>query len=96
MTEAAWLVRNEPDGVKRLFEFVSNNIVKLVELDDAAPAWISSFVQRYQSIKAQVADAALVYLAEQRGIDRVFTTDRRDFSVYRLSSGKALRLLPEG
>jgi len=42
----------------------------------------------------QIADGALVYLAEREGIDTVFTLDRRDFSVYRLSDGRSLRVLP--
>jgi len=45
---------------------------------------------------AQVADGALVYLAEREGIDTVFTLDRRDFSVYRLRNGRGLRILPGG
>jgi hypothetical protein len=36
-----------------------------------------------------------MYLAERHGTDVVFTLDRRDFSIYRLSNRKALRLLPE-
>jgi hypothetical protein len=34
-------------------------------------------------------------LVERRGIEVVFTLDRRDFSIYRLGSGKPLRLLPD-
>jgi hypothetical protein len=49
---------------------------------------------RYRKMGAQIADGALVYLAEREGIENVFTLDRRDFSVYRLGNGRSLRILP--
>jgi hypothetical protein len=36
-----------------------------------------------------------MYLAERLNIDSVFTLDRRDFSIYRTSAGKALQIVPE-
>lgn len=38
---------------------------------------------------------ALMFLAEQRGLDTVFTLDRRDFSIHRTTAGRALHLRPE-
>jgi hypothetical protein len=34
---------------------------------------------KYESLRPQLADAALAYLAEREGIDTIFTLDRRDF-----------------
>jgi uncharacterized protein len=52
-------------------------------------------MRRYETIGAQLADAALVYLAERDYIRSIFTLDRRDFSVYRLKRNRALRIIPE-
>jgi predicted nucleic acid-binding protein len=49
---------------------------------------------RNRKMGAQIADGALVYLAEREGIDTVFTLGRRDFLVYRLGNGRSLRILP--
>lgn len=38
---------------------------------------------------------ALMFLAEQRGLDTIFTSDRRDFAICRTTEGRALHLLPE-
>ena len=46
-------------------------------------------------IRPQLADAALVYLAEREGIDTIFTLDQRDFSVYRSGRRRPFRILPE-
>ena len=53
-------------------------------------------MRRYQGIRPQLADAAIVYLAEREGIDTIFTLDRRDFSVYRSARKRPFRILPEG
>jgi predicted nucleic acid-binding protein len=41
------------------------------------------------------ADATLVALGAALGSTFVFTTDRTDFSVYRLKDRKPFRILPE-
>ena len=95
ITEAAWLVRKEQSGLRRLYGLVESGVIEIVELDAKAPGWIANFVERYASIKAQVADAALMYLAERRHLQRIVTLDRRDFSVYRTEAGDGLALLPD-
>lgn len=40
------------------------------------------------------ADATLVQLAEESGVRRVFTLDRRGFSCYRLSRRRGFELFP--
>jgi predicted nucleic acid-binding protein len=82
-------------GVQRLFSSFDQGFLRLLDLGEEAIPYLSEFLFRYRSLGAQLADAALVCLAEREGIDTVFTLDRRDFSVYRLQSGRPLRILPE-
>jgi predicted nucleic acid-binding protein len=95
LTEAAWLLRDEPGGMKAIGGLIESGLVKLADLDETALAWIIAFMERYASAEAQMADAALMYLAEREGIDTVFTLDCRDFSIYRTTDGRALAILPE-
>lgn len=95
LTEAAWLLRKDPGGMRAIGGLMDSGVIKLVELDDTALASIIAFMDRYASAKAQMADAALMYIAEREGIDTVFTLDRRDFSIYRTTDGCALAILPE-
>ena len=74
---------------------VSSGAVRLVELDAQALSWAVAFMERYATLGAQLADAALMFLAEREGIETVFTLDRRDFGVYRTSDGRALTVVPE-
>lgn len=95
VTEVAWLLRTRPASLYQFFEGFSNGLFSLVPLDaDDLPA-IADVMRRYQDLGLQLADAALVHLAEREKIGTVFTLDRRDFSVIRLKRRRALKLLPE-
>ena len=49
---------------------------------------------KYGELQPQLADASLMYLAKTCGIRRVFTLDKRDFSVFRLEDGSAMEVIP--
>ena len=48
-----------------------------------------------ESIRPQLADASLVYLAGREQIEAIFTLHRRDFSLYRTGRKRSFRILPE-
>jgi predicted nucleic acid-binding protein len=81
-------------GLILLFRGFETGLLRLLLLDETAIPPIAEFLQRYRGIGAQVADAALVYLAEREETETVFTLDRRDFPSYRLRGNRSLRLLP--
>lgn len=45
-------------------------------------------MERYADLPMDLADASLVWLAEQTGIRDIATFDERDFTIYRLAGGK--------
>jgi predicted nucleic acid-binding protein len=95
ITEAAWLLRQYPLAVQRLLASFKAGWLKLLALDEEAAVPLAKILHRYRKLGAQLADAALLYLAEREGLDTIFTLDRRDFSVCRLSGNRSLHLLPE-
>ena len=95
LTEAVWLLRHNASAVQRLLKSTNSGFLQVLGLDDNAGPWLAAFLDRYQDLGAELADACLVYLAEQEDIGTVFTLDRRDFSVYRYSKNKAFMLLPD-
>jgi len=52
-------------------------------------------MKRYEDIRPQLADAALVYLANREQIDTIFTLDQRDFAIYRSGRNRAFNIVPE-
>ncbi|HKS76233.1 MAG TPA: PIN domain-containing protein [Terriglobales bacterium] len=97
ITEAAWLLRFWPESVNRLLASCTRAGGAFLELlplaGEEAPA-IADWMKRYAQIRPQLADAALLYLAQREGIDTIFTLDRRDFSVYRSAQRRPFRLVP--
>lgn len=41
-----------------------------------------------------LADASIVWAAEQTGVDQVLTVDCADFEIYRTKTGARLQVLP--
>jgi len=81
--------------VQRLLASFPEGWITLLTLGERDAEPIGKILQRYRKLNAQLADAALVHLAERERLDTVFTLDRRDFSVYRFSGNRSFHLLPE-
>ena len=97
ITEAAWLLRRWPEAVHRLLASCTSaggRFLQILPVDGEEARGISRWMERYEDIGPQLADAALLYLAEREKIDTIFTLDRRDFSVYRSGRGRAFRVVP--
>jgi predicted nucleic acid-binding protein len=73
ITEAAWLLRHDTSAVERLLGSFDVGLLRLLTLDEKAIGWLATFLRRYRKMRVQIADGALVYLAEREGIDTVFT-----------------------
>jgi uncharacterized protein len=94
ITEAIWLLRGVPKTIKALLSAVDNGTVQIPSVVNTEAGSIALLMEQYSSLRAQFADAMLVYLAHRENIDTIFTLDRRDFSVYRTAQKKPFDLLP--
>jgi hypothetical protein len=96
LTEAAWLLRKRPDAFQAIIRgFDSAGLFEILPLDGEDLAAIAAIMRRYEDARLQLADAALVHLAEREGIRTVFTLDRRDSSIIRLKRNRPLKIVPE-
>jgi predicted nucleic acid-binding protein len=55
---------------------------------------IRELMRKYRDLPMDLADAALVRVAERERLRRIFTIDRRDFQLYRLSRIGRFVVLP--
>ena len=90
------MLRRMREVVRTLLGELDGGFLRLLPLDHRDVPAIVAILDRYDDQNFQLADAALMHLSEREDIHEVFTLDRRDFTVFRPSSGKPLRLLPEG
>jgi len=95
LAEAAWIMRRSQHFFLRLLPSFANGEIAIHQAGSEALTWMVDFMDRYSNMRAQLADASLMYVAEREQIDTVFTLDRRDFSVYRTSKNRALKVVPE-
>jgi predicted nucleic acid-binding protein len=93
ITEAMHLV-GSPVAQERLWDVLEEGGLRLKPLDATDVPRMRALMRKYRDQPMDLADAALVRVAEREQLNTVFTTDRSDFSVYRLHGSRRFRLLP--
>jgi predicted nucleic acid-binding protein len=93
-TEAMHLLGAWPPAQDALWEFVTVCALEFAPLGEADAPRMRALMKKYRDLPMDLADAALVRVAERDGIRRVFTLDRRDFSVYRPFRTGRLEIVP--
>lgn len=83
LAEAMHLLNRSAAAQEFLLEWVSNGAVNLATLDRTDVPRIREVMHKYRDLPMDLADAALVRVAERERIRRIFTVDRRDFEIYR-------------
>jgi predicted nucleic acid-binding protein len=76
----------------QLAELAAGPSLTLHHPDSAGHARIAQLLRKYADQDPDWADAALIWLAESAGIDRIATVDQRDFGVYRIQGRRKFRL----
>jgi uncharacterized protein len=94
LTEAMYLLADLPKAQEALWEMIDRGALQLLTLDAGDVPRIRELMKKYANRAMDLADAALVRVAEREGIRKIFTVDRRDFSVYRLHGRIRPALLP--
>lgn len=77
-----------PRGKTALLEWINRGAVYLRHIETADIPAIIGILDRYAEHSVDVADACLVWLASMEKSNRVLTTDRRDFDMFRTPNGK--------
>ena len=94
VTEAMHLLGPSWPAQSALWEMIESGAVDLASLDAEDAPRMSALMYKYRDLPMDMADAALVRVAEREHIRRVFTLDQRDFRLYRAEGLGRLSLLP--
>jgi uncharacterized protein len=84
LTEAMYLLGDLPKAQEALWEMIERGALELLPLGEEDVPRLRELMRKYSNRPMDLADAALLRVAEREGIRKIFTVDRRDFSVYRL------------
>jgi predicted nucleic acid-binding protein len=77
-----------------LWAMVEAGPITLAHLGDEDVPHLRKLMARYRDLPMDLADAALVHVAERDGYRRVFSLDRTDFEVYRVAGRERFTILP--
>lgn len=94
VTEAVYLLASRPTAQVALLQRLESGDLGLLALDRRDVARIRELMTKYRDLPMDLADAALVRVAERERIDTIFTVDRGDFEVYRLHGRRRLKIIP--
>ncbi len=94
LTEAMYLLAAFPRAQQDIWEMISRGAIQLLPLGPADIPRIRELMLQYADRPMDLADAALLRVAERDGLRQFFTVDKKDFSVYRLHGRIRPKLLP--
>lgn len=93
-TEAMSLLAPSWRGQKALWSRLEIGALSLAPVDGADAARMRELMEKYRDLPMDLADAALVRVAERESLTQIFTLDRRHFSVYRIGRRRSFSILP--
>ena len=94
LTEAVYLVQKWPRAQMEILDLVQSGALRVLPLGREDLARVRVLMTKYRDLPMDLADAALVRVAERERISTVFTVDRRDFSLYRPLGIGRFRIVP--
>jgi predicted nucleic acid-binding protein len=81
-TEAMYLLRSSRLAQRALWEIIERGTIVIIQLDIYDVPRMQALMEKYHDLPMDLADAGLVRAAEREKIRRIFTLDRREFTVY--------------
>jgi uncharacterized protein len=93
-TEAMYLLGESWVAQKALWSRIEIGALALAPLDEGDAPRLRELMEKYRDQPMDLADAALVHVAEREGLTEIFTLDRRHFSVYRPGRRRRFAIVP--
>jgi hypothetical protein len=91
--EVMYFVSEFASGPKAFVKLLLASRIQIADFTQPRQLAVAvELMAKYSGIPMDFADATLVLLAEELGISEIVTLDRRGFSTYRTSTGRAFRL----
>lgn len=93
-TEAMDLLSGSWLAQKALWSRLETDALTLAALDEADARGMRELMEKYRDLPMDLADAALVRVAERESLTHIFTLDRRHFSTYRPGRRRRFSIIP--
>ena len=94
VVEAHYLIQRYGGPADVVLHWIQAGHVRILDLRGPEIRRIRHLMRKYGDLPMDLADAALVAVCERAKIRRVFTTDRRDFFIYRPAHMEHFEVIP--
>lgn len=93
LTEVLYLLNFSIKAQSAAIDFVLKSVVELIPSDNESLKTARNLMQKYSDLPMDYADATIICLAMDTGINNIVTLDYKDFSIYRIKN-KPLTIFP--
>ncbi len=93
-TEAMYLLGGVWAAQKALWSRLETEALTLATLDESDAPRMRALMEKYADLPMDLADAALVHVAERDAMTEIFTLDHKHFSIYRPGRRRRFSVLP--
>jgi predicted nucleic acid-binding protein len=94
IAEVMYLLRTSLQAQEGIWELLEADALLIADLGAEQRTRMRNLMRKYRDLPMDLADAALVAVAERERISRIFTLDRRDFEVYRPANIRRFDIIP--
>jgi predicted nucleic acid-binding protein len=94
IAEVMYLLRTSLQAQEGIWELLEADALLIADLNADQRKRMRHLMRKYSDLPMDLADAALVAVAERERISRIFTLDRRDFEVYRPTGIRRFDIIP--
>jgi predicted nucleic acid-binding protein len=94
LTEVLYILNFSIIAQSAAIDFVLKSVVSMVPASGQSLLKTKNLLKKYADLPMDYADATLVCLAMDTGIQNIATFDIKDFSIYRLPGKKKFNIVP--
>ena len=86
LTEVLYLLNFSVKAQTAAIDFVLKSVVEIIPSSVESLKKVKNLIKKYSDLPMDYADATIVNLAMDTGIQNVITFDQKDFNIYRLKN----------
>ena len=94
LTEVLYLLNFSITAQCAALDFVLKSVVDIVPANTKSLKKTKNLMKKYADLPMDYADATVVCLAAETGMQNVVTFDRKDFAIYKLPKKKSFMIMP--
>ena len=94
LTEVLYILNFSITAQSAALDFVLQSVVEIVPSNPESLKKIKNLMKKYADLPMDFADATIVCLATETGMQNIVTFDKRDFAIYKLPKKKSFTIMP--